>query len=229
MAAAACQSRREKYPSLGYIAPFAAVLLLIALPKPPSAIYWEWPARVLVVVAVCYLTWPTGASLLPHRWLASTAIGTLVFVLWIAPELIYPQYRHSVFFSNALLGRVGSSLSAAAIKSNSVLFWRTVRAATVVPIAEELFWRAWFMRWFTNHDFQKIPLGTYVPSAFFVTAVLFGLEHGPYWDVGLGTGLIYNFWMIRTKSLGDCVLMHAVTNLLLSLYVIAYGQWQYWQ
>jgi len=47
--------------------------------------------------------------------------------------------------------------------------------------------------------------------------------------VGLGTGLIYNFWMIRTKSLGDCVLMHAVTNLLLSLYVIAYWQWQYWQ
>jgi uncharacterized protein len=47
--------------------------------------------------------------------------------------------------------------------------------------------------------------------------------------VGLVTGIIYNSWMIRSKSLGSCVLMHAVTNLLLSLYVIRYGQWQYWQ
>jgi CAAX prenyl protease-like protein len=201
----------------------------MALPKPAAAIYWEWPVQVLAVAVVCYLTWPEGVSLRPSRWLASTAIGTLVFLLWITPELINPQYRQSLFFSNALLGQVGSSLSAAALKSNSVLFWRTVRAATVAPIAEELFWRAWLMRWLSNHDFQEIPLGTYVPAAFFVTAILFGLEHGPYWDVGLMTGVIYNFWMIRSKSLGDCVLMHAVTNLLLSLYVIGYRQWQYWQ
>jgi CAAX prenyl protease-like protein len=127
------------------------------------------------------------------------------------------------------MGHVGSSLQPEALTSGSILFWRTLRAATVVPIAEELFWRAWLMRWFSNHDFQKIPLGTYAPLALWLTAIFFGAEHGPYWDVGLLTGIVYNFWMIRSKCLGDCVLMHAVTNLLLSLYVIAYGQWQYWQ
>jgi hypothetical protein len=85
------------------------------------------------------------------------------------------------------------------------------------------------MRWIINNDFQKVPLGTYLPKAFWITAILFAAEHGPYWDVGLITGILYNFWMIRSRSLGDCVLMHAVTNLLLSLYVIAYAQWQYWQ
>jgi 2C-methyl-D-erythritol 2,4-cyclodiphosphate synthase len=34
--------------------------------------------------------------------------------------------------------------------------------------------------------------------------------------------------MVRTKSIGDCVLAHAVTNALLSAYVIAGGHWQYW-
>jgi CAAX prenyl protease-like protein len=152
-----------------------------------------------------------------------------VFCLWIAPELVDPHYRSFSLFSNAVMGHVGSSLRPEALRSGSVLFWRTVRAATVVPVAEELFWRAWLMRWLINHDFQRVPLGTYMPGAFWLTAFLFAAEHGPYWDVGLVTGILYNLWMIRSKSLGDCVLMHAVTNLLLSLYVIAYGQWRYWQ
>jgi CAAX prenyl protease-like protein len=220
---------RERYPSLGYVAPFAAVLLLLITPKPQNSIYWEWPIQVLLVGAVCALTWPADASLRPRHWLSSVVVGVLVFGLWIAPEVINPNYRHIFLFSNAIVGRVGSSLRAEALQSNWVLFWRTVRASTVVPIAEELFWRAWLMRWLIDKDFQKVSLGTYSAMAFWVTALLFGSEHGPYWDVGLITGIIYNFWMIRSKSLGDCVLVHAVTNLLMSLYVVAFGQWQYWQ
>ena len=159
----------------------------------------------------------------------SLFIGALTFILWIGPDLISSNYRHSFLFSNVIVGHVGSSLRAEALRSNSVLFWRTVRASTVVPIAEELFWRAWLMRWLINNDFQMVALGTYASMAFWVTALLFGAEHGPYWDVGLLTGALWNFWMVRSKSLGDCILIHAVTNLLLSLYVIKYGQWQYWQ
>jgi uncharacterized protein len=214
---------------LGYIAPFAVLLLLIALPKSQVFTYWEWPVQVLIVGTVCFLTWPSGALLRLHRPLATVIVGIAVFVLWIAPEAINPHYREGVLFSNSILGHVGSSLLPEALRSKSVLFWRTMRASTVVPIAEELFWRAWLMRWLINNDFQKIPLGTYAPAAFWLTAILFAAEHGPYWDVGLLTGVIYNFWMLRTKSLGDCVLAHAVTNLLMSLYVIKYAQWQYWQ
>jgi CAAX prenyl protease-like protein len=220
---------RDEYPSLGYVGPFVTLLLLIAIPKFPAYVYWEWPLQVLLVSLVCFLTWPAGVSLRPNRSLPSAAIGALVFCLWIAPELINPNYRRSLLFSNAIVGHVGSSLQPQALKSASLLFWRTVRAATVVPVAEELFWRAWLMRWLANHDFQRVPLGTYVPIAFWLTAILFGAEHGPYWDVGLLTGVLYNLWMIRSKSLGDCVLMHGVTNLLLSLYVIVFRQWQYWQ
>lgn len=85
------------------------------------------------------------------------------------------------------------------------------------------------MRWLIHNDFHRVPLGTYAPFAFWTTAVLFAAEHGSYWDVGLLTGIIYNFWMIRTKSVANCILMHAVTNAILSGYVIAAAQWQYWQ
>lgn len=99
----------------------------------------------------------------------------------------------------------------------------------IVPIVEELFWRAWLMRWLIDPEFWKVRLGTYAPVAFWVTAILFASEHGPYWDVGLITGIIYNLWMIRTRSVTDCILTHAVTNAMLSGYVIATSQWQYWQ
>jgi hypothetical protein len=85
------------------------------------------------------------------------------------------------------------------------------------------------MRWLIHKDFHKVPLGAYTPFAFCATAILFAAEHGSYWDVGLLTGIVYNFWMIRTKSVANCILMHAVTNASLSAYVIAAAQWQYWQ
>jgi hypothetical protein len=99
---------------------------------------------------------------------------------------------------------------------------------TLVPILEELFWRGWLMRMLIGPDFQKVPLGAYAPSAFWLTAVLFASEHGAYWDVGLAAGIVYNWWIIRCKNLADCMLAHAVTNALLAAYVLMAGQWQYW-
>ena len=76
--------------------------------------------------------------------------------------------------------------------------------------------------------FQRVPLGTFQSRAFWITAVLFALEHGPYWDVGLATGAIYNWWMVRTRSVEDCIWAHAVTNGCLSAFVVSQGRWEYW-
>jgi hypothetical protein len=46
--------------------------------------------------------------------------------------------------------------------------------------------------------------------------------------VGLVCGIIYNAWMLRTRSLGDLILAHSVTNLALSLYVIGTARWMFW-
>ena len=220
----------EQYPTGKYVAPFACFLLFLAA-SPQNFInnYWVLPIWVLVLAAVCMLCWPRELSLHPRHGLGSMAVGVLVFFLWVAPDILIPGYRQLFLFSNSLTGHLHSSIRPAELQSMWILAWRTVRAVLIVPVVEELFWRGWLMRWLINTDFEKAPLGAYSPLAFWVTALLFASEHGPYWDVGLITGVIYNLWMIRTKSLPDCILMHAVTNGILSAYVIARGQWQYWQ
>ena len=187
------------------------------------------PLWFLLLVPLCIYCWPANVPIFPANWFGSITLGALVFGLWVAPDVLVPGYRNFPLFSNALLGHVHSSLPEGALHSPWVLGWRTARAVLIVPIVEELFWRGWLMRWLINNDFERVRLGAYTPSAFWITAVLFASEHGSYWDVGLVTGAVYNLWMVRTKSLANCVLMHAVTNGLLCAYVIYAGQWQYWQ
>jgi CAAX prenyl protease-like protein len=109
-----------------------------------------------------------------------------------------------------------------------VLALRTMRATLIVPVVEELFWRGWLARWLQDPDFERIPVGQFTALAFWATALLFAAEHGPYWEVGLMAGMIYNWWLWRTKSLGDVMVAHATTNLALSLFVIATQRWAFW-
>jgi CAAX prenyl protease-like protein len=84
------------------------------------------------------------------------------------------------------------------------------------------------MRWLVKEDFLKVPLGAFSATSFWLVAVLFASEHGPYWEVGLAAGIAYNWWIVRTRNLADCILAHAVTNACLSAYVLFAAQWQYW-
>jgi uncharacterized protein len=220
----------QENASFRYVAPYALFIIFLAVfPRLPIAASVEGPLRVLVLGAVCYVCWPPQIPLAPRYWAASIGIGTAVFVLWIAPDLLIRGYRESPLFSNSIVGRAQSSVPPAQLHNAWFLVWRTARAVVIVPVIEELFWRAWLMRWLINTNFCRVPLGAYSPFAFWLTAILFASEHGPYWDVGLVTGVIYNCWMIRSKSVADCIVMHATTNAILSAYVLTTGQWQYWQ
>jgi hypothetical protein len=200
------------------------------------ALHSVWPLpdltdqilRVSVMTAVIWLVARPVIDLRVRNVAATLAIGVAVFVVWIAPDLLIKGYRHFWLFENKLTGSAETSLANVSTLNWAVLTLRMVRAVIIVPIIEELFWRAWMMRWLIDNDFEKVPLGKYSAQAFWVVAVLFASEHGAYWDVGLAAGIIYNWWMVRTRSLGDLILAHAVTNGILGAYVIAFGKWEYW-
>lgn len=203
----------------------ALLALHSVLPMPDLA---DQILRVAVMLPVLWFIARPVVDLRVRHLAATLAIGVAVFILWVAPDALIHGYRQCWLFQNAVTGKVATSLAAGSIMSWPVLALRTFRATIIVPIVEELFWRAWMMRWLIDNDFEKVPLGKYAPQAFWLVALLFASEHGPYWDVGLLAGIVYNWWMVRTKSLGDLILAHAVTNFVLSVYVIAAGKWEYW-
>lgn len=220
----------EKYPSLPYVAPFAAFMVLLALaPRIPLDPPVAAAVRAAILIAVL---WVFSRGVIDWRaphWRTSILLGVGVFVLWVTPDLLFPQWRGHWLFSNGLTVRAEGVLPPEGRHDPLLLGLRTLRAVILVPIIEELFWRGWLPRWIDSmDDFRKIPLGRYSRLAFWVTAVLFAVEHGSMWDVGLAAGVIYNWWMQRTRNLGDLMLTHAVTNACLSAYVLVEGKWQYW-
>ncbi len=214
--------------TIAWVGPFAVFMLWLAVDKwLPLANPAKEIIRDLVLVASIVAF---SRHLLPRHavhWIGSIALGVGVFLLWIAPDALIPGWREHWLFQNGITGRLKTSIPPAEL-TPLMLALRTMRAALIVPIVEELFWRGWLPRWLQDTRFERIPLGSYSTFAFVATAALFALEHGPYWEVGLLCGLLYNWWMRRTRSLGDLMLTHAVTNLALSLYVIASGRWTLW-
>jgi CAAX prenyl protease-like protein len=219
-----------RHPAIPYIAPFATFIAVMSLEKGfglPST--WMYPVRVVSTLAVLLAVSRAPLSVRPARLFSSIAIGAAVFALWIGPDVVFgPGYRHFWLFENSITGKAVSSIPIVLTTSFWFLALRTASCALLVPPMEELFWRGWAMRWIIDGDIEKIPLGTYQTAAFWLVALMFAAEHGPYWEVGLATGIIYNWWMVRTRTIADCVIAHAVTNGLLSAYVLATHQFQYW-
>jgi CAAX prenyl protease-like protein len=214
--------------TLAYIAPFLVYIGFMAV---DSVIHlpaqWYYLARFLAVLLTIGLVSRSVLSFRVAFPLASIGIGIAVFLIWIGPDVLW-GYRHHWLFSNSITGAPASSIAPAIRQNVMLVVLRVASSVALVPVLEELFWRGWLMRWLIDKDFLKVPLGTYAPAAFWIVVVLFASEHGPYWEVGLAAGIVYNWWIVRTRNLADCMLAHAVTNGLLAVYVLKMDQWQYW-
>jgi CAAX prenyl protease-like protein len=219
---------------VAYVGPFVVFVGLLALskvaPLPALAIQAGFVAIMAVVLAVVFLPAPGRAAfdLRVRHWVSTPLIGVAVFAIWIAPDQLFPGYRHFWLFENPVMGRLQAGLAAEDRGHGAILWLRALRAVAIVPVVEELFWRGWLMRWLISAPFEKVPLGTWSAQAFWIVALLFASEHGPYWDVGLAAGVIFNWWMVRTRSLGDLVATHAIANACLIAYVVGTGRWEYW-
>jgi uncharacterized protein len=220
----------SSYPSLPYVAPFAVFVAFLLLDRVlPISIEVLYPIRATVVCAILILCPRSVLDFRVTNMLGSILLGVAVFAIWVGPDALWPNYRSYWLLTNSITGHVKSSVPEHVRASVLFILFRTVGCVLLVPVLEELFWRGWLARWLIDSDdFRRAPLGAYTAGTFWIGSLLFASEHGPFWDVGLIAGGAYNWWMLRNRSLADCILAHAVTNGALSIYVLVTGQWQYW-
>jgi hypothetical protein len=104
---------------------------------------------------------------------------------------------------------------------------RLAGAALVVPLMEELFWRSFLLRWVQSQQFLDLAPVQIGLRAILISSVLFGLEHN-LWLAGIVAGLAYA-WLYRASgNLWPPIIAHAITNLILGVWVLSTGNWQFW-
>jgi hypothetical protein len=100
--------------------------------------------------------------------------------------------------------------------------------AMIVPVIEEFFLRGFLMRFATNEQWWEVSFGTASRTALIVgTAVPMLMHPGELLAAAVWFSLV-TWLMLRTRNIWDCVAAHAVTNLLLGIYVVTQHQWQLW-
>ena len=188
------------------IAPYAAwMALMTALPATVTG----YAIRTAVVAGL--LLWSLRTRLLKLApWLdfrnlaLGVAVGLVVFVVWILPE----QFDWAWYRRFCIVGEGGTEAVAEA--SAAMIAVRLVGSAFVISVAEELFFRKWLIGF----------------AGFWWMVALFAVEHDR-WLVGALAGVAYGALYLR-RGLFSAVVAHAVTNLVLGLWVLKTGQWQFW-
>lgn len=216
--------KQVRHPAAAYVAPFVVYLVFLMMEQAGVAsVFVLYPIKTLAVAAVLVWGWRRMRDDLRERrgLLFGALVGVAALGIWIAPELL------GIMKTDFTVGGFNPTVLPAPCSTLSTIF-RIAGAVLVVPIMEELFWRGWMIRWLIKPDFRSVPLGTFTWESFGVTVLMFGIEHNTLWHVGMITGVLYNWILYRTKSLWACIIAHAVTNLLLAIYILATGKWGYW-
>jgi uncharacterized protein len=217
----------RRSPVNPFVVPFGIFAVLLVLNQFletawPDAKFAVYPVQTLVCG---FALWRYRQAYGPFRTRGlafGIIIGALVFCLWVAPRWLHLAPPRSGGFDPG-------PLAASPGLYTLTLAFRFLRLIVVVPILEEVFWRAFTLRILIRPDFSSVPFGTFSWSSCLVTAGLFAAGHQPPdWPAGLLAGLGYNAVAYRTRNLGACILAHALTNLGLGIYICVTRQWGFW-
>jgi uncharacterized protein len=185
-----------------------------------SAEYWIYPVQTILCGGLLIWFHREYEFHRVRRVAFALLIGIIVFLLWISPQAFFGFAPRTIGFNP--------------VGNQSVLYWPTIilrflRLVIVVPFVEEIFWRGFLLRYLIDENFERVPLGAFSWLSFSIVALAFAFSHSPAdWPAALVTGAIYNAVAYRTKNLSSCILTHAITNLLLGLWIMQTKQWGFW-
>jgi len=216
----------------------------LGLSIPYAAYPWVYTAKVVLTVLAVAVVW-SGYRPFPFRVsplaIAVGAVGVVVWVglckLGLETKLLGPlvdnplgkalgfrdMFNPSTTRSgyNPLVQLAGSPAAAWGF-----LAVRFAGLALVVPVIEEFFLRGFLMRFVMARDWPEVPFGKVDAMAVVVGTVFPMLMHPAELLAAAVWFSMITWLMVRTRNIWDCIAAHAVTNLLLGIYVVTMDQWQ---
>jgi len=191
--------------------------------------------RVILMLIAIGIGWRIYTGSFPlaiDRW--GVMVGLFGAVLWIGICQLQLESRLLVLIGlpdNWLGERTGVnpfSLYPDAGDRAWFLFLRFTLLVVAVPIAEELFLRGFFMRFADAVAWEDLPLNQ-IGMHGLAAGTLYGIFSHPSEFVAAALWFSLVSWlMIKTNRFWNCVLAHAITNLVLGLFVLSSGSWHLW-
>lgn len=223
----------------------AGSFLTVDLPSQPwwrrAPEHWIYPLQTLLCLGFLAYWWKSYEFNWSWKWsLLGVVFGVVGIGFWILPTYLHGalgiegeegwwnwvgvQERSDGFDPGEVFGE------------GSAAYWfslvmRFIRAAVVVALVEEIFWRSFAMRlaldW--DGDYWKQAFGKGSWLSYGVVTGLFVVAHAP---VDYAGALIYGtmtyLLCVWSRNLGACVVMHSVANFLMGLYAVKTGTLGLW-
>lgn len=232
---------RERFSArrlqIAYVVPFAVFMLFTFAGGQWKDFYpLSYVLKTLIVAALLAFFWRYYTTI---RWThlgLGVLVGVIGVVQWIGMEKLFMS--HDFFRWTRITFATAETVDADAFRpldaiASSTLAWsfiaiRLLGASLLVPVMEELFWRDFLWRSLASpNDFRLQQVGEYDTQAFWFVPIAFATVH-PQWLTAIVWGLLIACLLVKTRSLGACIVAHGVTNLLLGLYVLKTGEWFFW-
>jgi uncharacterized protein len=202
--------------------------------------HWIYPLQTVVVLALVVRYWPVYTFSWSWKWSAAGVVfGAAGIGFWLLPTTLYDALGYTAD-PDGIAGLLGVAarrdgfdpgLFEHPAAYGFALVMRFLRAAVCVALIEEIFWRGFLMRFVCDWegDYWKQPFGKASWLSFAVVTGLFMFAHAPLDYAGAFVyGSLTYLLCVWSKSLGACVVMHAVANFLMGLYIMAYGKYGLW-
>lgn len=208
-------------PEYARCAPFLIFVVITVLGGylPGDWKFWMYTGKTILGA---WFVWEMRRYVAEMRWKLSweaVVVGVLVFVMWVGIDPFYPKI--SAFFKDT---EESIWNPFARFGEGSMLAWtliviRILGMTFVVPPLEEVFFRSFLYRYVIRYDFQSVALTKFDGVALTLTVLLFASEHFQ-WLAGILCGLAYQLLVLRKGRIGDAMTAHAITNLMLGVYVV---------
>ncbi len=227
----AVTSKLQASPLLARVLPFVVFLALTSCQGSlgTESHFWVYLAKCVVGVWLIRVTWPLVSEM---RWVISfeaLLTGTLVFILWVTLDVPYTKFSQPDDSWN-----LQKQFAAAPVMVWVFAGVRIAGSTLLVPMLEEVFYRSFLYRYILAPNWMLTAHNSFAVKPFLITSIVFGFTH-QHWLAGIACGMIYQLLVIRTNRIGDAITAHAVTNLLLGVWVITQGfgyaekpQWHFW-
>jgi len=240
------ESLLKRHRWLPFVMPLLVYMLVGGLePTPDSpggavlglSIPYAWypavyAAKLVLTAVAALLVWPAWKWVPWRPTIWSLVVGVVGAVLWVGICRMQLEERWLVPLGLGDLLGLGtrSAFNPFEQWADPASAWgffllRMAGLVLIVPPIEEFFLRGFCMRYVMHRDWWTVPFGRVDVQAVAVSMIVPMLMHpAELFAAAVWFGLVTAL-MARTRSFGDCVIAHAVTNLLMGLWVLYSGDW----